>query len=107
VAMRVKDYQKELQKEYPKTKIILDKYKYHLRLVKIIIPPAKRCTGIGTAILTHICAYCDKNNLVCKLIPSSEFGSNLDRLIEFYFRFGFEFDLEKDFMIRNPLKQKD
>jgi len=105
--MRVKQFQKELQKEYPGTKIVLDKYKDHLRLVRIIISPAKRCKGIGTAILTHICAYCDKNNIVCKLIPSSEFGSNLDRLIAFYFRFGFEFDLENDFMCRNPLKQKD
>ena len=69
-----------------------------LTLQKIIVPDSARGTGIGTQAMSEIIAYADANNKRIALTPSSDFGGNKKRLIDFYKRFGF---------VENKGKNKD
>lgn len=60
-----------------------------LTLQKIIVPDSARGTGVGTQAMNEIIAYADANNKRIALTPSSDFGGNKKRLIDFYKRFGF------------------
>src|SRR5690606_3503743 len=69
-----------------------------LTLQKIIVPDSARGTGVGTQAMSEIIAYADANNKRIALTPSSDFGGNKKRLIDFYKRFGF---------VENKGKNKD
>lgn len=69
-----------------------------LTLQKIIVPDSARGTGVGTQAMNEIIAYADANNKRIALTPSSDFGGNKKRLIDFYKRFGF---------VENKGKNKD
>jgi N-acetylglutamate synthase-like GNAT family acetyltransferase len=102
-------------------KYLLEKYSKYLKglsiyenktsliLSKIIINDETRNEGIGTKILNDLIDYADKNKQIIALTPSSDYGGNKNRLIQFYKKFGFKhnkgqyksFEL-RDSMIRYP-----
>jgi GNAT superfamily N-acetyltransferase len=102
-------------------KILEDKYKdvltgldiyedsKSIKLARIIVNPEYRKTGIGTSILTDLINYADKNKKIVTLTPSSDFGGDKNRLVQFYKKFGFKLNkgIHKsyeymDTMIRYP-----
>ena len=83
--------------------------KTSLRLSRIIVKEECRGSGIGTNIMNDLVEYADKNKQIITLTPSSDFGGNKNRLIQFYKRFGFKHNkgVHKSFeytdsMIRYP-----
>jgi 8-oxo-dGTP pyrophosphatase MutT (NUDIX family)/predicted GNAT family acetyltransferase len=81
-----------LRDKYEKYLEALDIYenKSNLRLSKIVIKPEFRESGIGKKIMTDLTNYADKNHQIIVLTPSSDFGGNKNRLIQFYKSFGFK-----------------
>lgn len=81
-----------LRNKYTKYLIGLDIYenKDSLILSKIVINPELRNDGVGTKIMTDLITYADKNKQIIALTPSSDFGGNKAKLIQFYRRFGFK-----------------
>ena len=55
----------------------------------IIIKENFRNKGYGTEILNKICWYADENKLQIQLTPTQYFGSDMNKLILFYKKFGF------------------
>ena len=105
-----------LQSKYDKYLEGLDIYenKSSLRLTKIIIKPEFRQSGIGKKIMTDLTEYADKNKQIIVLTPSSDFGGNKNRLIQFYKSFGFKHNKGvhinfeyMDAMIRYPKPLKE
>lgn len=45
--------------------------------------------GVGSKIMSELCAYADKHKLNIKLHANGGFGTPIDRLIGFYNRYGF------------------
>lgn len=83
--------------------------KTSLILSKIILNKETRSSGVGTKILTDLINYADTNKQIIALTPSSDFGGDKNRLIQFYKRFGFKQNKGqykhfsfKDDMIRYP-----
>lgn len=81
-----------LRDKYGDYLIGLDIYenKSSLILSKIIIKPEFKNEGIGTKIMNDLSAYADNNKQIIALTPSSDFGGNKNKLIQFYKRFGFK-----------------
>lgn len=80
-----------------------------LILSRIVIKPDVRQEGIGSKILNDLVNYADKNKQIIALTPSSDYGGNKSRLIQFYKRFGFKHNKGhyknfefRDAMIRYP-----
>lgn len=80
-----------------------------LILSKIVIKKDVRQEGIGSKILNDLINYADKNKQIIALTPSSDYGGNKNRLIQFYKRFGFKHNKGqyknfefRDAMIRQP-----
>jgi N-acetylglutamate synthase-like GNAT family acetyltransferase len=80
-----------------------------LILSRIIIKPDVRQEGIGSKIMKDLINYADKNKQIIALTPSSDFGGNKSRLIQFYKKFGFKHNQGhyksfefRDSMIRYP-----
>lgn len=80
-----------------------------LKISRIVLKPEARQSGIGTKIMQAIVNYADRNKQIVTLTPSSDFGGNKNRLIQFYKRFGFKHNkgIYKNFeftdsMIRYP-----
>ena len=69
-----------------------------MRLGRIIVPEGQRGGGVGTDAMTKIVDYADRSGATVALTPSSDFGGNKARLVEFYKRFGF---------VENKGKNKD
>lgn len=61
-----------------------------LILSKIVIKEGIRQEGIGSKILLELVNYADKNKQIIALTPSSDFGGNKNRLVQFYKKFGFK-----------------
>lgn len=59
-------------------------------LSKIIINSEFRREGIGSNIMNDLLNYADSNNKIIALTPSSDFGGNKNKLIQFYKKFGFK-----------------
>lgn len=57
---------------------------------KIAIKKDFQNSGIGTELMKTITDYADRVNLTLALEPSSDFGSDKNRLVQFYKRFGFK-----------------
>jgi len=101
-----------LQEKYDKYLKALDIYenKTSLRLTKIIVKPEYRGEGTGKKIMTDLINYADENKQIIVLTPSSDFGGNKNRLIQFYKSFGFKHNKGihinfeySDTMIRYPM----
>ena len=80
-----------------------------LILSKIIVKKDARGSGIGSKIMADLINYADKNKQIIALTPSSDFGGNKNRLIQFYKSFGFKHNKGqykhfgfRDSMIRYP-----
>jgi GNAT superfamily N-acetyltransferase len=58
-------------------------------LGKVVVPPAQRGQGVGSAFMDDLTRAADADGATLALSPSSDFGGNKSRLIEFYRRFGF------------------
>src|ERR1035437_7701908 len=79
---------------YPKVNLYLEFYrnlypKNYLYLHKISVPKEYKNSGVGTKIMNMLCGFCDDYSIICKLAPTDAFGSNFERLVNFYVRFGF------------------
>ena len=61
-----------------------------LILSRIVIEDECRGEGIGTEIMTDLIEYADSSKKIVALTPSSDFGGNKNRLVQFYKRFGFK-----------------
>lgn len=60
-----------------------------ITLSRIIVPDGERGTGKGTAAMQALVDYADRTGRHVALSPSSDFGGNKKRLVQFYKRFGF------------------
>jgi hypothetical protein len=83
--------------------------KNSLKLARIIIKPEYKNRGVGTKIMEALVKYADENKKIISLTPSSDFGGNKNRLIQFYKKFGFKLNQGhhksfefRDAMIRYP-----
>ena len=65
-----------------------DKFKI-IYLTGFIVPIKLRNTGIGTDFMNELCKIADEIGYKITLTPSSAYGGNLNRLLDFYGRFGF------------------
>lgn len=100
-----------LQNKYGEFLKGLDIYetKTSLILSKIIVKDEFRGTGIGSKVMGDLIGYADSNKQIIALTPSSDFGGNKNRLIQFYKSFGFKHNKGqykhfgfRDSMIRYP-----
>ena len=83
-----------------------------LILSKIVINENCRNEGIGTKVMNDLINYADKNNQIVALTPSKDFGGSVNRLIQFYKRFGFKMNKGanknfefRDTMLRYPIQK--
>ena len=85
----------------------LDIYENRTSLVvpRIIVKEECRSTGVGTQIMNDLIAYADDNKQIVALTPSSDFGGDKNRLIQFYKRFGFKHNkgVHKSFQFRETM----
>lgn len=85
----------------------LDIYENRTSLVvpRIIVKDECRGSGVGTKIMNDLIAYADENKQIVALTPSSDFGGNKNRLIQFYKRFGFKHNkgVHKSFQFREAM----
>ena len=104
----IEDY---LRSKYEQQLESLDIYENRTSLIlsRIIIKPEFRGTGVGSKIMEDLINYAEKNKQIIALTPSSDFGGNKNRLIQFYKRFGFKHNKGqyknfefRDSMIRYP-----
>jgi hypothetical protein len=100
-----------LQNKYGESLKALDIYetKTSLILSSIIVNPETREVGVGTSVMEDLIRYADEHGQIIALTPSSDFGGNVNRLVQFYKRFGFKMNKGhnknfqfKDAMIRYP-----
>ena len=61
-----------------------------LKLSRIVIKDEFKNRGIGTDIMNDLITYADDNKKIITLTPSSDFGGNKNRLVQFYKKFGFK-----------------
>jgi GNAT superfamily N-acetyltransferase len=61
-----------------------------LKLSRIVIKDEFKNRGIGTDIMNDLITYADDNKKIVTLTPSSDFGGNKNRLVQFYKKFGFK-----------------
>lgn len=100
--MNLRKFKSELRKEFYTSTISILYCVDHLYLSIIKVNPYNKYNGEGSKIMSKICKFCDENNLNITLTPTDIMGSDYDRLINFYKRFGFQF-YEEDEMIRKPI----
>jgi predicted GNAT family acetyltransferase len=79
--------------------------KTSLILSRIVIKDECREQGVGTKIMRELVNYADNNKQIIALTPSSDFGGNKNRLIQFYKRFGFKHNkgIYKSFVFRDSM----
>lgn len=58
-------------------------------LDKIVVPEGSREKGVGTKAMNDVIGLADEKGKTISLTPSSDFGGNKKRLVEFYKGFGF------------------
>lgn len=111
IFMSMNIIEKALESKYGEYLVGLDIYETATSLIlsRIVLNKESRNTGIGSQIMTDLINYADKNKQIIALTPSSDFGGNKNRLIQFYKKFGFKKNAGqykhygfKDDMIRYP-----
>ena len=103
--------EQELKEKYSNIRFELytnEKFK-RVYLTGFIVPVSLRGTGVGTSFMEDLTRLADQHGYQITLTPDSSYGGNVNRLKDFYKRFGFVFNKgkEKDFthrelMHRNP-----
>lgn len=76
--------------------IFIFQAKNQLELNVIKIKPEFKNQGWGKKIMTDLCSYADKHDLIITLTPSDSFGSNVGKLKAFYKAFNFQFNAGKN-----------
>jgi hypothetical protein len=81
-----------LQNKYGESLKALDIYETNtsLKLTRIIVNPETRDTGVGSNVMQDLVKYADDKGKIVTLTPSKDFGGNVNRLVQFYKRFGFK-----------------
>lgn len=59
-------------------------------IARILVPEAHRNKGYGTEIMQELCELADSLGKQLVVHPTTNYGSNLKRLQNFFVRFGFE-----------------
>jgi hypothetical protein len=103
--------EQELKQKYSDIRFELyanEKYK-RIYLTGFIVPVSMRKTGVGTAFMEDLTRLADQYGYQLTLTPDSSYGGNVNRLKDFYQRFGFVFNkgankdfTHKEMMHRNP-----
>jgi GNAT superfamily N-acetyltransferase len=101
------ELKRKIKELYPNVFLSLEFYrnlypKDYLYLHKIGVPEEYKNQGVGSKVMQILCDFCDQYNLIFKLSPTDAFGSEIDRLTNFYKRFGFNIEENSDEMIRYP-----
>lgn len=78
-----------LKSQFPDLTIDLSAKDGQATLSRVIVPKEARNSGRGTEFMTELTKAADADGTVVQLTPSSDFGGNKARLIDFYKRFGF------------------
>lgn len=79
---------------------VIDKYReVELAFIEV---HSKNC-GIGTQFLNKLCEIADFFNKDIKLFPTNQFGSEYDRLVNFYRRFDFDYIKEPNIRDSNKI----
>ena len=101
---RVSDLSKELKIKYKsilqtiKMEIIVDDSgEKQLRLITIIIKKSQRNKGYGNIIMSDITSFGDEYQIPIVLKATNIYGSDLNRLLDFYIKCGF-FLIGEDYM---------
>ena len=105
------DVASHLEKTFPGMTVDFSEGHGKAELSRIVVPEAQRGSGTGTKAMKHLTDWADANGKTVTLSPSSDFGGNKARLVEFYKRFGFvenkgrnkDFSIS-DTMFREPSK---
>ncbi|WP_306425470.1 GNAT family N-acetyltransferase [Streptomyces hilarionis] len=79
----------EVRAAYPGVHLSLSVSRGYLLLFLITIPNAERGNGLGTRVMQHLISAADQRGIAMTLNPTDNFGADLDRLQDFYRRFGF------------------
>ncbi|MFE0857281.1 GNAT family N-acetyltransferase [Streptomyces mutabilis] len=79
----------EVRTAYPGVHISLSISRGYLLLYLIVIPKNERGTGLGTRVMAHLVSAADLRGIAMTLNPTDTLGADLDRLHDFYRRFGF------------------
>jgi hypothetical protein len=83
--------EQELKQKYTDIRFELypnEKFK-RIYLTGFIVPASLRNTGIGTKFMEDLTRLADEHGYKLTLSPSSSYGGNVNRLKDFYQRFGF------------------
>lgn len=78
-----------LKQKYPNVDFFVYEKNGKISLDKIIIPKGERNKGIGSNFMKDLSDYADKTNQKIVTSPTSDFGGNKNRLIDFYKKNGF------------------
>jgi hypothetical protein len=61
----------------------------YLTLSLIRLPKEERQNGLGSRVMGAVCSYCDNHHIIMACSPTSEFGTPIVTLMNFYKSFGF------------------
>lgn len=88
--MDIKELQENIRERYSGVDIYLLENKKYIFIDVIVIPNDKRCLGIGTDIMHMIIKFSKEINKPIAILPAIDYGaSSIERLKDFYRRFGF------------------
>lgn len=95
----------DLEKQFPGLSLRVMEDKSSLTIGKIVLPKELRGQGIGSNVMRDILDYADKTGKRVNLSPSADFGGNVNRLKDYYKRFGFVENkgANKDFAISESM----
>jgi GNAT superfamily N-acetyltransferase len=80
---------KALQSAFPDIDFTLSQSGNKATLSKVVVPPEMRGQGVGADFMEALTKAADADKAQLALSPSSDFGGNKARLIDFYKRYGF------------------
>lgn len=80
---------KEIKNKYKDNLEKFNVYEFQDKISLDLIVVKDKNQGTGSKVLQELCDYADKYTKIIILTPSSDFGGNVKKLIEFYKRFGF------------------
>lgn len=104
--------EQQLKEKYPNIRFeLIPNEKYNrIYLTGFMVPFSLRNTGIGTSFMEDLTKLADQYGYQITLTPDDSYGGNVNRLKDFYQRFGFVFNkgkynkdfTHKELMHRNP-----
>jgi hypothetical protein len=98
-----------LKKPYVKQGMEIELYPRYgnsMYLSMIRTPDNLKGKGLAKQFMKDMCDFADEYRLIITLSPTDRFGSNLERLKEFYYSFSFKPNKDKNYavsMIRYPM----